>query len=255
MRVAVERHLAILGSIIAAHHGVLYKRIGDGTQAAFATAVAGLSAALDAQRALLGEVWPEAPGALRVRMALHVGEAAPQDGDYLAPALNRLSRLLEAAHGGQVLLSEALVGLVQETLPDGVRLKALGEHRLRDLLEPEAIFQLLHPALPDQFPPLRTPGPLPHNLPIASHPVPGPRTGAGRAERAAAAAGGAAGDADRSGRGGQDAAGDCGWRPKSLESFPDGVVLVDLARLDGSGPGPLGHRHRAGGARASRTDR
>src|SRR5215217_8304750 len=83
-RVAVERHLAILRSTIEAHHGVLYKRIGDGTQAAFPTAEDGLRAAVDAQRALVAEPWSDPPGHLRVRMALHVGEAVAQDGDYLA---------------------------------------------------------------------------------------------------------------------------------------------------------------------------
>src|SRR4029453_14752946 len=70
MRVAVDRQLAILQSIIEAHHGVLYKRIGDGAQAAFATAEEGLLAACDAQRVLLAEAWPDPPGAIRVRMAL-----------------------------------------------------------------------------------------------------------------------------------------------------------------------------------------
>src|SRR5262245_54011928 len=107
MRAAVERQLAILESTFAAHHGMLYKRIGDGTQAAFATAEDGLRAAFDAQRALLAEMWPD-PASLRVRMALHAGEAAPDaQGDYLAAPLNRLARLLSSGHGGQILLTQA----------------------------------------------------------------------------------------------------------------------------------------------------
>ena len=90
MREAVERQLAILQSLIAAHHGVLYKTVGDGTQAAFATAEDALRAALASQRALLAEDWGEL-GPLRVRMALHAGEAEPDaHGDYLAAPLNRL---------------------------------------------------------------------------------------------------------------------------------------------------------------------
>src|SRR3954471_21993182 len=77
MQEAVARQLAILHSLIAAHHGVLYKTIGDGTQAAFASAVDAVRAAVAAQRALLQETLPDSPGSLRVRMALHAGEAAP----------------------------------------------------------------------------------------------------------------------------------------------------------------------------------
>src|SRR3954454_23848507 len=102
MREAVARQLAILHSLIAAHHGILYKTIGDGTQVAFASAEDALRAAVATQRALLQETWPDPPGPLQVRMALHAGEAVP-DGrdDYLAAPLNRLSRLLAAGHGGQ----------------------------------------------------------------------------------------------------------------------------------------------------------
>jgi class 3 adenylate cyclase len=105
MREAVARHLTILQSLIAAHHGVLYKTIGDGTQAAFGTAEDALRAALASQRALLAEAWGEI-GPLTVRMALHAGEAAPDvRDDYLAAPLNRLSRLLSTGYGGQILLS------------------------------------------------------------------------------------------------------------------------------------------------------
>ena len=75
MREAVERQLAILQSLIAAHHGVVFKVIGDAVQAAFASAADALRAAVAAQRALLQETWADPPGPLRVRMALHAGEA------------------------------------------------------------------------------------------------------------------------------------------------------------------------------------
>jgi class 3 adenylate cyclase len=108
MRAAVERQLLILHSIVAAHRGVLYKTIGDGAQAAFATAEDGVRAAFDAQRALLAETWAEAPGPVRVRMVLHAGEAAPDaQGDYLAAALNRVARVLATGYGGQILLTQA----------------------------------------------------------------------------------------------------------------------------------------------------
>jgi predicted ATPase/class 3 adenylate cyclase len=162
---AVERHLALLQQAVEAHGGVPFKVVGDAVQAAFPAAPQAVAAALTAQRALLGEDWG-ALSALRVRMALDAGEAVPDErGDYLAPALHRLSRLLAAGHGGQVLLSPTVRQLAQDALPRGAALRDLGEHQLRDLLEPERVYQLLHPDLPAAFPPLRSLGARPHNLP------------------------------------------------------------------------------------------
>src|SRR4051794_35352492 len=157
MREAVDRQLAILHSLIEAHHGVLYKTVGDGTQAAFASAEDAVRAAVAAQRALLQESWADPLGPVRVRMALHAGEAAPDArGDYLAVSLNRLTRLLAIGHGGQILLTQAVQQLTRGALPTGSSLHDLGEHRLRDLLELERVFQLWHPDLPEDFPPLRS---------------------------------------------------------------------------------------------------
>ena len=162
---AVDRHLALLRQAVETNGGVPFKVVGDAVQAAFPTAPQAVAAALAAQRALLVEDWG-ALGPLRVRMALHAGEAEPDDrGDYLAPALNRLSRLLAAGHGGQVLLSLAVQQLARDALPEDCSLRDLGEHRLRDLLEPERVFQLLHPDLPGDFPPLRSLDARPNNLP------------------------------------------------------------------------------------------
>jgi predicted ATPase/class 3 adenylate cyclase len=171
MREAVDRQLAILQSLITAHHGVLFKTIGDGTQAAFASAEEALRAAVASQRALLTEDWGDAPGPLRVRMAMHAGEAIPDPrGDYLAAPLNRLARLLSTGYGGQVLLSQAVQQLSRRALPAGSELQDLGEHRLRDLLEPERVYQLLHPDLPAEFPPLKTLDTRPNNLPLQPTP-------------------------------------------------------------------------------------
>jgi predicted ATPase/class 3 adenylate cyclase len=164
MRLAVERHLALLDAAISTHGGVRFKIVGDSVQAAFPTAPAAVAAAFDAQRALTIEPWPET-GPLRVRMAIHTGEAQSRDGDYLAPALNRLSRLLNAGHGGQVLLTEAAQQLSRGALPPQASLKGLGRHRLRDLLEAEEVFQLLHRDLPGEFPALRSLDVQPNNLP------------------------------------------------------------------------------------------
>src|SRR5215213_3127224 len=148
MREAVNQHLTLLRDTIAALGGVAFKTVGDAVQAAFATAPPALAAAVGAQRALQSATWPEATGPLRVRMALHAGMAEPVDGDYLAPCLNRLSRLLAAGHGQQVLLTETVRRLLEGELPSGASLRSLGSHSLRDLLEPEEVFQLLAPGLP-----------------------------------------------------------------------------------------------------------
>src|SRR3954447_9751763 len=100
-------------------------------------------------------------------MALHAGEATPDDrGDYLAAPLNRLARLLAAGHGTQILLTEVVERLVTEVLPVDVNLRPLGTHRLRDLHEPEEVFQIVVSGLPDQFPPLQSMSRHPTNLTI-----------------------------------------------------------------------------------------
>src|SRR5688572_22037862 len=166
MRAAVNQHLALLRESIAAHGGVAFKTVGDAVQAAFVTAPPALAAAVAAQRQLQAASWPDETGPLRVRMALHAGVAEPSDGDYLAPCLNRLSRLLATGHGQQVLLTETARRLLEGELPSGASLRALGSHRLRDLLEPEEVFQVLAPGLPEQFPALRALPSHPTNLTV-----------------------------------------------------------------------------------------
>ena len=117
-------------------------------------------------------------------MALHAGEAEPDaHGDYLAAPLNRLARLLATGHGGQVLLSQAVQQLARGALPAGAALRDLGEHRLRDLLEPERVFQLLAPGPARDFPPLKTLDARPNNLPSPADAVSRPRAGGRRGRR------------------------------------------------------------------------
>ena len=155
MKDALERHDAILRDAVEGSNGQVVKRTGDGLMAVFGSAVDGVSACLKAQHDLGSTQWGET-GALRVRMALHVGEAARRNGDYYGPTLNRTSRVMSAGHGGQVLLSAAAAALVMDQLPEGSTLRDLGEHRLKDLGRPERVFQLVHPTLPTSFPPLVT---------------------------------------------------------------------------------------------------
>ena len=166
MAVALKCHDELLRSAIGSCRGHVFKTVGDAFCATFPTASDGVAAALMAQRALGGEPWPEA-AKLRVRMALHTGSAEERDGDYFGPVVNRSARLEAAAHGGQVLLSGSTASLVEEVLPEGVALRDLGSHRLKDLGRPEQIFELHAEGLQSTFPPLRTlDNPeLPNNLP------------------------------------------------------------------------------------------
>jgi predicted ATPase/class 3 adenylate cyclase len=163
MAAAVERHFALLGEAIADQDGVLFKTIGDAAQAAFPTVPNAITAAMAAQLALRREDWGDL-GPLRVRMAIHAGEATPKDGDYLAPALNRLARVLATGYGEQILLTDTARALAT-SLPLGYALQDLGKHRLRDLIEAERIFQLCGPGLPPDFPPLKSLNQQPTNLP------------------------------------------------------------------------------------------
>ena len=172
MRAALARHDALLTAGIEGHGGTVVKSRGEGDSvfAVFSRASDAVAAAADVQRALRAEPWPTA-APLRVRMALHTGEAELRDGDYYGTAVNRCARLRAAGHGDQALLSEASAAVVRASLPEGARLRDLGEHRLRDLQEPERVFQLVLPDVPADFPALRTLDARPTNLPLRATPL------------------------------------------------------------------------------------
>ena len=164
MQAALARHDEILRGAIEQRGGYVFKTVGDAFCCAFPTATDALEAALDAQRLLLKEQWGES-APLRVRMALHMGAAEERDGDYFGPPVNRVARLLSAAHGGQVLLSLPTHEMVRDQLPAGMSLVELGEYRLKDFFRPERVFQLVSHDLPSEFPPLRTLDAYRNNLP------------------------------------------------------------------------------------------
>ena len=170
MQAALARHDEILRSAIEERGGYVFKTVGDAFCCAFPTAPDALEAALVAQRLLLKERWAES-APLRVRMALHIGASEERDGDYFGPPVNRVARLLSAAHGGQVLLSLPTHEMVRDQLPAGINLAELGEHRLKDLFRPERVFQLTAPDLPSEFPPLRTLDAYRNNLPLQPTPL------------------------------------------------------------------------------------
>jgi len=147
MRTDLARHNQILRDAITQNSGHVFKTLGDAFCAAFTAASDALKAALAAQQILTAEAWAsDLP--LRVRMALHTGTADEWDADYFGPPLNRTARLMDAGHGGQILLSLVTEELTRDTLPPLTTLRDLEERRLRDLARPEQVFQLLHPFLP-----------------------------------------------------------------------------------------------------------
>lgn len=151
MRAGLARHDAVLREAIESHGGWLFRHTRDGVVAAFAAQDAALGAAIAAQRRL----------ELPVRMGICTGPVETRGDDYFGPALNRAARILEAGHGGQVLVAEATAVLI-----DGAELIGLGEYRLRDLLQPQRLWQARSTGLRDAFPPLRTLDAVLGNLPV-----------------------------------------------------------------------------------------
>lgn len=164
MKVALERHDALLRGAIEAQGGYVFKTVGDAFCASFASASEAIASGLEIQEALASEPWPEGC-VIRVRAAIHSGEAQERDRDYFGASLSRVGRLLSAAHGGQVLVSETARELADSALPEGAQLAEMGSHRLKDLAEPIDIYQLSHASLPGKFPPLVTLDNTAHNLP------------------------------------------------------------------------------------------
>ncbi len=137
---------------------------GDAFFVSFTRARDAVTAAVAAQRAFARQQWPEGM-AVRVRMGLHTGEPLQVAAGYVGMDVHRAARISAAAHGQQILLSDATRALVQDDLPPDTVLRDLGEHRLRDLARPLHIFQVIAPDLPTEFPALRSLDTLPNNLP------------------------------------------------------------------------------------------
>ncbi|MBL8345718.1 MAG: tetratricopeptide repeat protein [Rubrivivax sp.] len=163
MRTAVARHDALSREAVLGAGGQIVKTTGDGVHAVFADALQALHAALSLQQAMIRPV-PEDGIALKVRCGVHCGESEARDGDFYGPALNRAARVMSAAHGGQTLVTQAVAERVAERLPPATALLDLGTVRLRDLASPERVYQLQHPSLRTQFPPLRSLEVTPNNL-------------------------------------------------------------------------------------------
>jgi predicted ATPase/class 3 adenylate cyclase len=159
----------LLRSAFQAWNGYEVDTQGDSFFVAFARATDAVLAAVDAQRALAAHPWPESV-AVRVRMGLHTGEPARTSEGYVGLDVHRAARIMSAAHGGQVLLSQTTYNLVEQDLPDDVSLRDLGEHRLKDLGRPRRLFQLVISDVPADFPGLKTLDTYPNNLPMQHTP-------------------------------------------------------------------------------------
>ena len=155
----------LLRTAISAFQGHEVDAQGDAMFAAFARASDALEASVAAQRELARHSWPSAV-TVRVRMGLHTGEPSRVVEGYVGLDVHYAARIMNAAHGGQVLISQTTRDLVEHDLPEGVSLLDLGEHHLKDLEYPIALYQLLIAGLPADFPPLRT-----HDQRYATPPV------------------------------------------------------------------------------------
>ena len=167
MKQALLRHDAIFELAVTRQNGMIVEsgREGDSLLCVFATAGEAIRSALDVQAELRGEDWP--PGTeIAVRIALHTGEPELRDGHYHGPVVYRAARLMATAHGGQTVVSSTTRDLVVDGLPDGASLRDLGLHVLKDLSRAEQVFQLVHPQVPSDFPPLRSPERPRSNLPV-----------------------------------------------------------------------------------------
>ncbi|MBS1723015.1 MAG: tetratricopeptide repeat protein [Armatimonadetes bacterium] len=227
MRVSLARHDALMRESIESNGGSVFKTIGDAFCASFDSAGQALAAVTAAQLAILRESWP-ANARIRVRMAVHTGPADARDNDFFGQSLNRVARILAVAHGGQVVFSHAAYELAQAHRPDQTEFSDLGVHRLKDLINPERIYQVVHPLLQREFPPLKSldAATQPNNLPVQVTSFVGREreleriSGLLETERVVTLTG----------------SGGCGKTRLALQAasdaagrFPDGVWFVDLA--------------------------
>jgi predicted ATPase/class 3 adenylate cyclase len=160
-----DEHAAIVRRAIARGNGVEVSTEGDSFFVVFSSPTEALEAAVTAQRGLAGHLGDHG-ARLRVRMGLHTGEGVRGGDNYVGIDVNRGARIAGAAHGGQILISGSTRALVERALPEGVSLRDLGEHRLRDIAHPEHLYDLVIEGLPSDFPPPRTLDARPNNLPV-----------------------------------------------------------------------------------------
>ena len=160
-----KQHQLIIREALAAAGGAEVGTEGDSFFAAFSSAPGAVRAAVAAQQGLAAHAWP-AGHSVRVRMGLHTGDGVLSGSDYVGMDVHRAARIASAAHGGQLIVSEATRALIEHSLPAGAHLRDLGKHRLKDILQPEHLYDVVIDGLPAEFPPPRTLEARPNNLPL-----------------------------------------------------------------------------------------
>lgn len=160
----LETHQRLLRDAFAAKGGVVVGTEGDSFFVVFTDPTAAIAGAVQGQRALAEELWPDGYH-VRVRMGVHSGRATLGGDNYVGIDVHRAARIAAAAQGGQLLVSDTTRRLVGPAVQDGLRFQDLGEHRLRDLPEPERLHQVVIEGLPADFPPIRGSEPRKGNLP------------------------------------------------------------------------------------------
>ncbi len=164
MSAALACHDAVARDCVTRHRGTYVKSTGDGMHAVFADPRDAVQAAVDLQLALADASVTNGV-ALSVRSGLHAGVDTRRDNDYFGDGVNRAARVMSIAHGGQILLSQAVEKMIRERLPAELSLQDLGAVRLRGLAQTERVYQVVHSRLRQAFPPLRMLEATPNNLP------------------------------------------------------------------------------------------
>lgn len=176
MQRALTQHDGILRAVVEANNGRIVKTTGDGIHAVFESPRDAVLCTLEGQRTLANSRWPEETGPLKVRMGMHTGDSQERDGDYFGTTLNQAARIMGMGYGGQVLLSSVTTALLKDRPPSSVTFLQLGKHRLKGIAQSEEIYQLVHPDLAAEFPPLKSDIGPKTNLPSDLAPLVG-RTG------------------------------------------------------------------------------
>ncbi len=161
MAASLALHDQVMRRVMEANGGHVFSTAGDAFAVAFGSVGAAVAAATAIQLDLLGAEWPGPP--IKIRMGIHTGTAEERDGDYFGPVLNRAARIMSAGHGGQILLSSVTADA--SSLDGQLSLRDLGTHHLKDLADPEHLFEIRHPDLPVVDRPIKTVDVRRHNLP------------------------------------------------------------------------------------------
>ena len=161
----LERHHSILNNAVVSNNGFVFKMIGDAFCCAFQNAEDAVRASVDAQKKLNTEIWNEA--VIKVRMGIHSGNAEWSGTDYMGYiTLARTQRVMSAAYGGQIIISNDAYEIKKDYDSEEISFRDLGNRRLKDLIQPLRLYQIMSADIPADFPPLKTLDARPNNLRI-----------------------------------------------------------------------------------------